>query len=140
MVKQLSLFQRKNLNVGRDIKECLAAVVSNSGLSRAEFLDRLNDVASRYGIRLMKGNSNGLTMATFEKWLNVEQLQYIPPIVALPVICEVGNSAEPINILANSLGLRVIGEDEIKRLMWADAYMEEREARSRKKRLEADLL
>lgn len=139
MVKQLSLFQRQNLNVARDLKECLARLVNESGLSRQQFLDRMNETASRYGIRLMKGNGNGLTMATFEKWLNVEQLQYMPPLTALPVICEAAGSVEPLQVIARSLGAEVIGEEQIKRLMWADAYMAEREARKKKKRLEAEL-
>lgn len=139
MVKQLSLFHRQSLNVGKEFKECLATVVSASGLSRPEFLDRMNDVASRYGVRLMKGNGNGLTMATFEKWLNVEQLQYMPPLVALPVICEVSGSAEPLDIIARAIGFEVIDDTRKKRLMWADAYLEARDARKKMKQLEDDL-
>jgi hypothetical protein len=139
MVKQLNLFKQQSLNVGREFKECLANIVSESGFSRAEFLDRMNEVASRFGIRLMKGNGEGLTMATFEKWLNVDQSQYMPPIAALTVICEVGNTIEPLQIFARSLGLQVIDEPRIKRLMWADAYHDARKARNKMKKLEAEI-
>lgn len=139
MVKQLNLFKKQSLNVGREFKSCLAHVVSESGLSRAEFLDRMNEVANRFGIRLMKGNCNGLTMATFEKWLNVDQSQYTPPLSALTVICEVGNTIEPLQIFARALGLEVIDEPRMKRLMWADAYHEARRARYRMKKLEEEL-
>lgn len=139
MVKQLNLFKRQSLNVGREFKECLAEVVNNSGLSRAEFLDRMNSVADRFGVRLMKGNGNGLTMATFEKWLNVEQSQYVPPLAALTIICEVGNTIEPLQVFARALGLQVIDEPKIKRLMWADAYLDAREARNKMKKLEAEI-
>lgn len=139
MVKQLNLFKQKSLNVGREFKECLATVVSESGLSRAEFLDRMNEAADRFGIRLMKGNSNGLTMATFEKWLNVDQGQYTPPLSALTVICEVGNTVEPLQIFARALGFQVIDEPMIKRLMWADAYHDARKARNKMKKLEEEL-
>ncbi|HAS54775.1 MAG TPA: hypothetical protein DCS42_11975 [Nitrospiraceae bacterium] len=139
MVKQLNLFKKQSLKVSREFKECLADVVTNSGLSRAEFLDRMNSVADRFGVRLMKGNGNGLTMATFEKWLNVEQSQYVPPLAALTIICEVGNTIEPLQVFARALGLQVIDEPKIKRLLWADAYHEAREARNKMKKLEAEI-
>ena len=139
MAKQLNLFKQQSLNVGREFKDCLATVVSESGMSRATFLDRMNEVASRFGIRLMKGNGNGLTMATFEKWLNVDQSQYVPPLSALTVICEVGNSIEPLQVFARALGLQVIDEKGIKRMMWADAYHDARKARNKMKKLEEEL-
>lgn len=139
MVKQLNLFKSQSLNVSRAMKECVARVVAESGMSRIEFLDQLNLVAGSFGIRLMKGNGSELTMATFEKWLNVKSLGYMPPLVAIPVICEVGNTLEPLEILAGALGGEMIDEQRKKRLMWADAYMEEKEARMRKKLLEADI-
>lgn len=139
MVKQLNLFKQQSLNVGREFKSCLATVVSESGLSRAAFLDRMNEVADRFGVRLMKGSGNGLTMATFEKWLNVDQGQYTPPLAALTVICEVGNTIEPLQIFARALGVQVIDEHGIKRLMWADAYHDARRARNKMKKLEEDL-
>ncbi len=139
MVKQLNLFKAQSLNVSREFKECLARIVVDSGLSRAQFLDKLNEVAARFGIRLMKGNGNGLTMATFEKWLNVDQMSYIPPIAAITVICEVGNTLEPLQILARALGAEVIDEQRSKRLLWADAYLEARDARKTMKKLEAEL-
>ena len=139
MVKQLNLFKKQSLNVSREFKECLADVVNNSGLSRAEFLDRMNSVAARFGVRLMKGNGNGLTMATFEKWLNVEQSQYVPPLAALTIICEVGNTIEPLQVFARALELQVIDQPKIKRLLWADAYHEAREARNKMKKLEAEI-
>lgn len=140
MSKQLGLFTRqRSLNVGRDFKDCLATLVSESGLSRSEFLEKMNAVADRYGIRLMKGNGNGLTMATFEKWLNVDQARYVPPLSAITVICEVSGSIEPLRIFSGALGVEVISEERMRRLLWADAYFEERDARKRKKRLEEEI-
>ncbi len=139
MSKQPYLFKFQSLNVNRDFKECLAAIVNESDMSRSEFLDRMNEVADRFGIRLMKGSSKNLTMATFEKWLNVDQAHYVPPIGAITVICEVGNSLEPLRIFAKALGVEVIDEKRSKRLQWADAYLDEREARKRKNKLEAEI-
>ena len=139
MVKQLNLFKAQSLNINREFKECLARMVSESGMSRNEFLDRLNAVADRFGIRLMKGNGSALTMATFEKWLNVEQSQYVPPLAAITVICEVGNTIEPLQIFSRALGARVIDEDENKKLMWAEANLAARDARRKMKKLEAEI-
>ena len=139
MVKQLNLFKAQSLNVNREFKACLANIVLSSGLSRAEFLDQLNEVAARFGIRLMKGNGSGLTMATFEKWLNVDQGRYAPPLSAITVICEVGNSLEPLNIFARALGAEVIGEQRSKRLAWADANIAAKEARKKMKLLESEI-
>ncbi len=139
MVKQLKLFKPQSLNVSRDFKECLADIVRESGLSRAEFLDRLNDVADRFGIHLMKGNVNRLTMATFEKWLNVDQVQYMPPVPAITAICEADDSYELLRVFARALGLEVIGEQQIKKLAWAEAYLDAREARRKMKKLESEI-
>lgn len=138
-MRQLNLFTQPSLNVGRDFKECLAKVVSESGLSRAEFLDRMNDTADRYGVRLMKGNGHGLSMATFEKWLNVDEMQYLPPISSITVICAVSGRLEPLQVFATALGVEVIDEERSRRLMWADAYQRAREARTTMKKLEAEL-
>lgn len=139
MVKQLNLFKAQSLNVNREFKECFARLVSDSKLSRVEFLEQLNAAADRFGIRLMKGNGSHLTMATFEKWLNVDLSQYVPPLAALTVICEVANTVEPLQIFARALGARVIDEDENKKLMWAEANLAARDLRKKMKKLEADL-
>lgn len=139
MVKQLDLFGSQSLNVNRDFKECLVRVVAESGLSRDEFLDQLNGVAARYGIRLMKGNGSDLTKATFEKWLNVNSMAYMPPISAITAICKVSKSLELLQVFTSALGVEVIDEKRSKRLQWADAFIEEREARKRKNKLEAEL-
>ena len=139
MVKQLNLFKKQSLNVGREFKECLATLVSGSGLSRAEFLDRMNEAADRFGVRLMKGNGNGLTLATFEKWLNVDQSQYMPPLSALTIICEVGGSTEPLQIFARATGMLVIGEQDMILLKWAREYQKAKEAKRVMKRLEMEI-
>jgi hypothetical protein len=139
MARQLDLFNRPSLNVGHAFKECLARIVADSGLSREAFLERLNITAERFGVRLMKGNCNGLTMATFEKWLNVDQPRYMPPIAAIPVICEVGGSIELLQILAGAVGAATIGEDDRRLLRWAKEYHKAKAARTAMKRLESEL-
>lgn len=139
MVKQLSLFKQGSFNITRELKECMAAVVSGSGLSRDEYMDRMNLVADRFGVRLMRGNGNGLTMATFEKWLNPADKEHIPSPSALPVFCEVGGSILPLQVMAGPVGAMVIGEQDKILLQWAKEYQRARSARQKMKKLEAEL-
>lgn len=139
MVKQLNLFKQASFNITRDLKECMASVVAGSGLSREEFLDRMNALADRFGVRLMKGNSQGLTMATFEKWLNPADKDHVPSPAVLPVFCEVGGSIAPLQVMAGPVGAMIIGEQDKVLLQWAKEYQRARDARLKMKKLEAEL-
>lgn len=139
MVKQLDLFNQASFNYVRELKECLASVVAESGLSREEFLDRMNLVADRYGVRLMKGNGRGLTMTTFEKWLNPTDKERRPSVVALTIFCEVSGSIKPLQVMARPVGARVIDDKDAKLLLWAQEYQKAKEARRKMKRLESEI-
>ncbi len=139
MVKQLGLFTQSSFNITRELKECMAGVVAGSGLSREEFLDRMNALADRFGVRLMKGNGLGLTMATFEKWLNPADKEHVPSPVVLPVFCEVGGSTAPLQVMAGPVRGMVIGEQDVVLLLWAKEYQRARTARQKMKKLEAEL-
>lgn len=139
MVKQLNLFLQQSFNTTRELKECMATVVSESGLSREAFLEQMNELADRFGVRLMKGNSRSLTMATFEKWLNPNNKDHIPNPNALSVFCEVGKSTNPLQVLANPLGAQIISEKDVKLLLWAKEYHMVREAKKKMRKLEAEI-
>ena len=139
MVKQLNLFNKQSFNTTRELKECMAEVVSASGLSREEFLDRMNQLADRFGVRLVKGNGHSLRMATFEKWLNPNNHENIPSPNSISIFCEVGDSAAPLQVLANPIGCDVISEKDRKLLLWAKEYHRVREAKKVMRKLEADL-
>ena len=71
MVSQPGLFDRApSLNVLREMKAAMAAAADGCGLSREGLCERMNELADRYGVRLVKGTGQHLTMATLEKWLN----------------------------------------------------------------------
>ena len=111
MVTQLGLFSTApTLNVLRDLKTAMAKAADATGLSRAELCARVNQLADRYGVRLVKGNGPNLTMATFEKWLNPEDKERVIPIKALPVFCAATDSIEPMQVLVAPLGWRVIDD------------------------------
>ena len=139
MVKQLGLFDQASFNITRELKECMASVVAGSGLSREEFLERMNELADRFGVRLMKGNGRGLTMATFEKWLNPADKEHIPSPTVLPVFCQVGGSIAPLQVMAGPVGAMIIDEQDKVLLQWAREYQRARDARQKMKKLEAEL-
>lgn len=139
MVKQLSLFSQPSLNIGKGLKERLAKIAKESRFSRDELLERMNDLSSRYGVRLVKGNGNGLTMATFEKWLNPDAMEYIPSINSLVVFCAAVENIEPLKEVIAPLGVMVIEESDVKLLLWAKEYQKAKEARVRMRKMELDL-
>ena len=139
MVKQLNLFSQPSLNIGRKLKEQLAASAKASRFSREELLDRMNDLASRYGVRLVKGNGAGLTMATLEKWLNPEAMEHVPGINALIIFCAALEDLSPMREVLAPLGGMLIDEEEVKLLLWAKEYRRAKDARDKMRKLEMEL-
>jgi len=139
MVKQLNLFSQPSLNVGKKLKEQMASSARESKFSREELLERMNDLAGRYGVRLVKGNGNGLTMATLAKWLNPEAMEHMPGINSLVILCAALGDLEPMREMLAPLGGMLIDEDEVKLLLWAKEYHRAKEARNRMRKLELEL-
>ena len=139
MVRQLSLFNQPSLNINRALKERMALVAKDSQWSREEILDRMNDLADRYGVRLMKGNGRALTMTTFEKWLNVSAMEHVPPVNSLVIFCAAIDDNSSMHVLMQPLGEEVIDEPDTKLLLWAKEYQRAKSARQNMKKLEAEL-
>ena len=139
MVKQLSLFNQPSLNINRSLKEQMALSAKESEWSREEILARMNDLAFRYGVRLMKENAKSLPMPTFEKWLNVQEMEHIPPVNSLVIFCAAIDDSRAMHVLTQPLGAKVIEEPEAKLLLWAKEYQRAKTARQKMKKLEAEL-
>ncbi len=119
----MSLFDTQTLNVTRPLKEAMHAATKNCGLSRDEIVDRMNDLAYRYGVSLASGNGMKLTRDIFEKWVNPQDTSRQVPVKALPIFCAIVKDITPFNILVKPLGAEVIGRDERRKLKWADAKL-----------------
>lgn len=140
MVTQLGLFSHgPTLNVLRDLKTAMAKAADATGLSRGELCDRINQLADRYGVRLVKGTGPNLTLATLEKWLNPEDKERVIPAKALTVFCAAVESIEPMQVLVHPVGWRVIDEKQAKLLAWAEHYHRVKDVRAKMKKLEAEL-
>jgi len=114
----------------------MRAAAKKCDLSRERIVDRMNDLAGRYGVGLV---SNGrLTLDTFEKWINPSELNRQMPMKALPIFCAVINDHSALDVLARPLGVMVIGEDDQRLLKWAKAYFCARDARKAMRQLEND--
>lgn len=139
--RRLSLLDLPSLNVDADIAASMARIVEGSGLSRAEAVDRINEVARRYGVRLCGGPAEALTLATLEKWLNPNESKNVPSVRALNVFCHVFGAPEPLDLLARShgLGWRVIDGEDAKLLDWARTEREIKNLRAKKRKIEAGL-
>jgi len=134
---QQSLFNLNTFNHAvRDVKLYICRVVQDSGLSREQAMDKVNELAKAYGVRLIKGNGNGVSMETWEKWLNPADETRVPPLKALPLICAALETLEPLRPLVELAGGRLVDEQDARLLDWAKAYHRAKNARQEMKKLE----
>jgi len=136
---QMLLFDKPTFNISRDLKETMNAAAKQCPLSRAQITDRMNKLAVRYGVALGKGNRNGLSLETLEKWLNPYDKTRQIPIKALPIFCAVVGDHKLLEVLANPLGIQIIGEDDQRLLKWAKAYHIARKARKTMRKYDPDV-
>ncbi len=134
---QLELFNQPTLNVVKPVKEALNNDVRTCGLSREQIVDRMNDLAASYGVGLVSGNGKRLTIDTFEKWLNPNDMNRQIPLKALPVFCAAVGKCSAIDVMVQPMGLRVIGDREQKLLSWAEAKMAIKEKNKIVRKLES---
>lgn len=141
MVTQLGLFTTApTLNVLRDLKTAMAKAARETGLSRDELCDRINQIADRYGVRLVKGTGQNMTLDTFEKWLNPEDKERVIPVKALTVFCAAVGSLEPFQVMIAPLGGRVIDDKQAKLLQLAELDQEVKQRQAAIKKLKAEIL
>ncbi len=139
MATQLGLFSTPTLNVLRDLKVAMAQAADATGLSREELCDRINQIADRYGVRLVKGTGPNLTLATLEKWLNPEDKERVIPVKAMSVFCAAVDSLAPLQVMAAPLGGRVIDEKQAKLLRLAELDQEVKQKQAMMKKLKSEL-
>lgn len=139
-MQQQSLWNLLTFNhATRDVKTAIAQAVQASGLSREQALDKVNDLAKAYGVHLVQGNGTGVSMETWEKWLNPADETRPPSIKALPVICAALGTLEPLRPLVTLAGGQLIDPKEARLLAWAKAYKKAKHARQEMKQLEDSL-
>lgn len=140
MATQLGLFTTApTLNVLRDLKVAMATAAKATGLSREALCDRINALADRYGVRLVKGTGPNLTVDTLEKWLNPEDKERVIPIKAMTVFCAAVESIEPMQVLVAPLGWRIIDDKQAKLLQLAELDMDVKRKQALMKKIKAEI-
>lgn len=136
-MKQLDLFQPTLSTTIRDVKSAMNHAIRESGRSRDQVLDSMNEMAARHGIRL--NGRAGLSKDTLEKWLAPDDETRIPTIKGLTVFCAVLGTLEPFAVMIGLLGGEVIGGKDITLLKWARGYQQTKNLRKEMRRLEDEL-
>ncbi len=141
-MRQLSLFNDPSAGLATlmaQVKSAMNASASRCGLSREQIVDKMNATAKSGGVSLCRGNARSVTLATLEKWLNPANSEHIPTLVAVNVFCLVVDNIAPLEAMLNLHGCGVMTPQDKKLRDYADAILEEREAKKRKKQLEMNL-
>ncbi len=108
-------------------------------LSRAQLVDRMNEIARLQGIKITSGRSKVLTEPILEKWLAPNDTDDVPPIAALAVFMAAVGSFEPLKVWAELCGCKLVSPDEIPVLLYGKEKLEAKERARRIKRLEEDI-
>lgn len=103
---------------------------------RKQLVDRLNAVAQAAGVRLTAGNAKVISKDTLDKWLNPNDRDHTPGILAVAALCVATRDMGPLRVLLRALGLDVMTEEDRKLRDYGRACLDERKARQIKKRLE----
>ena len=117
---QLDLFNDQSLNPIHEIKRQIRLALSNSGLSRDQVVDRMNEVATKEGIR------NSVSKAVLDGWAKDSDPKRMPSLTSMVVFCSVMGTAAPIAAMLRPLGCGVLNGEDLKLLLWAKAEMEKK--------------
>ncbi|AMK10891.1 hypothetical protein [Pseudodesulfovibrio indicus] len=142
-MRQLSLFDTdpsaELAMLMASLKSAMNRAAARCGLSREEIADLMNEIAKSAGVSVSRGNARSVTLATLEKWLNPANTEHQPSVLAVNVFCMAVKSAEPLAVLLRPHGCGVMTPQDKKLRDYANAILEEREAKKRKKQLEMKL-
>lgn len=119
------------------MQRTLAAVTPS--LSRAQLVDRMNEIASMNGVKITTGRTRLLTTNILDKWLAPHDTDDVPPIAALEVFMLAVNSFEPLNVLAEFNGCTLLAREEVPFYEYGKATFENKERTKRLRKLENDL-
>lgn len=103
---------------------------------RKLLVDRINAVAREAGIRLTAGSAKVISKDTLDKWLNPNDRDHTPGVLAVAAFCAATRDVGALRVLLQALGLDVMTAEDRKHRDYGKACLAEREARKRKKMLE----
>ncbi|MDR2573470.1 MAG: hypothetical protein LBC94_03855 [Desulfovibrio sp.] len=127
--QQLSLFDHASpemLSGGGYIavmKAAMRRAAAESGLSRAQIVDKMNALAG--GRALTQGSKKGIGPDTFDKWLADEERAQMPSGFALDVFMRAAGSLAPLEAWLGLYGCTVLTPKGKKTLEYAELVLEE---------------
>lgn len=133
--KQLGLWENIVPDPGPTLKSAMNEAIKSSSLSRAEIVDRINQLAATTGITC-NGRSQRATTSLLDKWLAPGATAYHIPLRLLPLFCRALGNNLPIEVYATFFqGIQVISDSEYRKLEWAEAELSARAKRKLASRL-----
>lgn len=107
---------------------------------RDMLLDRVNAIAQAAGIRLTAGSAKVVSKDTLDKWLNPQDREHTPGILAVVAFCVAAKDVGALRVLLKVIGLDVMTEEDRRLRDYGQACLNEREARKRKRKLEDNII
>lgn len=138
-MRQVSLFDDDHGRLSGLVPAMRAAMNRAAGEDedgRKLLVDRINAVARDAGVRLTSGNTKAISKDTLDKWLNPNDRDHTPGILAVAAFCRATRDPSALRVLLGVLGLDVMTEEDRKLRDYGRACLTERAARKRKKMLE----
>ncbi|MFW5490400.1 MAG: hypothetical protein ACNI3A_18585 [Desulfovibrio sp.] len=121
------------------VRSAMSSVAGGSSLSRDQIADRLTEVARAAGISISRGNAKSVKTATLEKWLSPAAREHPPSLTALVAFCLVTRDVRPLEPILATLGCSIMTKEDRKLRDYGAAILAEREAKKKKRQLEAEL-
>lgn len=138
-MRQGSLFDDDHGRLSGVVSAVRAAMNRAAGADedgRKLLVDRINAVARDAGLRLTVGNAKAISKDTLDKWLNPNDRDHTPGLLAVLAFCRATKDAAPLRAMLQALGLDVMTDEDRKLRDYGRACLEERKARKHKKMLE----
>lgn len=145
-MRQISLFE--NLPQGEalglagvmpSIRAAMNRLADKHPAGRKGLVDLINEVAEREGVALTPGGGKKINLDILNKWLQSGERGHAPSLAAILCFCAAAGEASPVVPILKMFGLAVVSAEELKLLEYGRTCATLRDARERKRKLEAGL-
>lgn len=119
--QQLSLLaETQNILQAAALVQAIKAGMRNCtclcAFSRAEVAEKMNTIALAAGVRMTQGRAKTISQDTLDKWLNPEEREHVPSLMALHIFCLALQDATPLQLWLEAFGIKsMTPEDEVLR-------------------------
>jgi len=121
------------------VRAAMNRVANQGGASRDHIADEMSELAMTAGVSLVKGRAKRISKDTLDKWLTPSDREHIPSLLAVLAFCQVTDDISPLKPILEAVGCEVMTPEDRQLRNYAQAILEEKEARKRKRQLEAGL-